>query len=135
MKSLRKKREGRKINEPDLIPEIKQRVPDADHNEIETIPGMVYCDPDTGIELVFGHNDLIPDPRNKWYTADNTEEDLSDGTLMMLESKHISGNWMKHLVSNYDLPGLEFPELSGRDLLMDNLDFMLRFWKREGYFG
>ena len=135
MKSLRNERKGREINEPDLIPEIKRTTTDSNHIEIETIPGMVYCDPDTGIELVFGHNDLIPDPRNKWYTADNTEEDLSDGTLMMLESKHISGNWIKYLVSNYNLPGLEIPGLSERDLLMDNLDFMLRFWKREGYFG
>lgn len=135
MKSLRKERGGRKINEPDLIPEIKQRIPDADHIEIETIPGMVYCDPDAGIEMVFGHNDLIPDSRNKWYSADNTEEYLTDGTLMMLESKHISGNWMKYMATNYDLPGLEFPGLGGRELMMDNLDFILRFWKREGYYG
>ena len=79
--------------------------------------------------------DPIPDPRNKWYRGDHAEENNSDGTLMMLESQHISGNWMKYLISNYDLPGLEFPGLSGRDLLMDNLDFMLRFWKREGYYG
>jgi hypothetical protein len=135
MKSLQTRSKGRKIFEPNLIPEIEQRIPDSEHSEIETIPGMLYCDPDTGIELVFGHNDLIPDPRNKWHTADPTEEDLADGTLRMLESKHISGNWMKYLVSNYDLPGLGFPGLSGQVLLMDNIDFMLRFWKREGYFG
>jgi hypothetical protein len=135
MDSLQKEHKGRAIEEADMIPEIKPRTTDSDLIDAETIPGMVYCDPDTGIALVFGHNDLIPDPRNKWYRGDHAEENNSDGTLMMLESQHISGNWMKYLISNYDLPGLEFPGLSGRDLLMDNLDFMLRFWKREGYYG
>ncbi|MFH0758999.1 MAG: hypothetical protein V2B15_17045 [Bacteroidota bacterium] len=53
--------------------------------------------------------------------------------MRMLESPYISGNWMHYMLARYDLPGLEFPGLSGRELLMDNLDFMLRFWKRKGY--
>jgi hypothetical protein len=135
MDSLHKERKDRKIQEADMFPEIKPRTTDSDQIDTETIPGMVYCDPDTGIALVFGHNEMIPDPRNKWYTDGNAEENVSDGTLIMLESQHISGNWMKYLASNYDLPGLEFPGLGGRELLVDNLDFMLRFWKREGYYG
>ena len=55
--------------------------------------------------------------------------------MMMLESPHINGKWMHYLVSNYDLPGLEFPGLSGRELLLDNFDFMLRFWKRKRYYS
>jgi hypothetical protein len=67
--------------------------------------------------------------------GDDTEEDPGYGTMMMLESPHISGKWMNYLVTYYDIPGLEFPGLSGRELLLDNLDFMLRFWKRKGYYS
>ena len=108
--------------EPDLV-------------QVEIIPGMIFCDPDSGIDLAFGYNDLIPDARNQWYMSTNTENDPGDGTMMMLESPHINGKWMHYLVSNYDLPGLEFPGLSGRELLLDNLDFMQRFWKRKGYYS
>lgn len=135
MDSQHKEHKDREIEEVDMIPEIKPRTKDSDKIDTKTIPGMVYCDPDTGIALAFGHNELIPDPRNKWYRGDHAEGNNSDGTFSMLESQLISGNWMKYLVSNYDLPGLGFPGLSGQVLLMDNIDFMLRFWKREGYFG
>ena len=37
---------------------------------------------------------------------------------------------MHYVVNNYDIPGLDFPGEGGRELLMENLDFMLRFWKR-----
>jgi hypothetical protein len=135
MRSARKGRKGRKLSGQDVLLENKYKNKDTDLVQIEAIPGMVFCDPDSGIELVFGFNDLIPDARNKWYMSDDTEEDPGNETMMMLESPHISGKWMNYLVSNYYLPGLEFPGLSGRELLIDNLDFMLRFWKREGYYS
>ena len=53
--------------------------------------------------------------------------------MVLLESSHISGKWMHYLVEKYDFPGLEFPGLSGHELLMYNLDFVMRFWKRKGY--
>jgi hypothetical protein len=106
-----------------------------DQEAVKTIPGMVYCDPDLGIAMAFGYNDYVPDPGNPWYMDNNTEEIRIEGTMRMLESHHISGNWMKYLASNYDLPGLEFPGLGGSELLLDDFDFMLRFWKREAYHG
>ncbi len=135
MRSARMGRKGRRLPEKEVFPENKSKNKDPDLVRKEDIPGMVFCDPDSGIELVFGFNDLIPDTRNKWYMGHDTEEDPGNETMMMLETPHISGNWMKYLVSTYDLPGLEFPGLSGHELLMDNLDFMLRFWKRKGYYS
>jgi len=124
-----------KIPEPDVVTIDSIPGDDADEVDTTTIPGMIYCDPETGIELVFGYNDLIPDSRNTWYAEDGNGEDRAGAAMMMMESQYISGNWMKYLVSSYDLPGLDFPGPDGQDLLLDNLDFMLRFWKRKDYYG
>ena len=134
-RSARKGRKDRMLPEQDMLPESNYKEKDPDLVQVEAIPGMIFCDPDSGTNLVFGFNDLIPDARNKWYMGDDTEEDPGYGTMMMLESPHISGKWMNYLVTYYDIPGLEFPGLSGRELLLDNLDFMLRFWKRKGYYS
>ncbi len=130
----RKRRKHREPPEQDVLPGSPYNDTDRDPDLVqdEDIPGMIFCDPDSGIELVFGFNDLIPDIRNRWY-EEEVEEGNGDEVMMMLESPHISGKWMHYMVAHYDFPGLEFPGLSGRELLMDNLDFMLRFWKRKGY--
>jgi hypothetical protein len=133
MKSARKGKKDWKLPGQDVLPENINKKMDPDPYRDEAIPGMIFCDPDSGIELVFGFNDMIPDARNKWYMGDDDEVEPVNESMMMLESPHISGKWMHYLVSSYDLPGLEFPGLSGRELLLDNLDFVLRFWKREKY--
>ncbi len=80
---------------------------------------MIYCDPDAGIELAFGYNSLVPDTGNPWYARDDDDMNYDDEAMMMRESSHISGKWMHYLVAKYDFPGLEFPGLSGRELLME----------------
>ncbi|MBL7111181.1 MAG: DUF3843 family protein [Bacteroidales bacterium] len=134
-KSVRKQRKDRMPLEQDMLPDSIFKEMEPDLVQVETIPGVVFCDPDSGIDLAFGYNDMIPDARNQWYMSTNTEDDPGDGTMILLESPHINGKLMHYLVSNYDLPGLEFPGLSGRELLLDNFDFMLRFWKRKRYYS
>ncbi len=124
-RSAWKSRKRRKLHEQGVLPGHPYDKPEPDPEE--SVPGMIYCDPDAGIELAFGYNGLVPDTGNPWY------ERYDDEAMMLLESSHISGKWMHYLVEKYDFPGLEFPGLSGRELLMYNLDFVLRFWKRKGY--
>ncbi len=38
------------------------------------------------------------------------------------------------MVEEYDIPGLAFQEEEGGKFLMENLDFMLRFWKGQYYY-
>ena len=114
----------------------------SDHGGTETIPGMIFFNRESGIQMVFGLNDLVPDPDNASYREDatmdvsNNESDTESGheTMRLLYSSHISGDWMHYMVNNYDIPELDFPGEGGRELLMENLDFMLRFWKRKGYY-
>lgn len=56
-------------------------------------------------------------------------------SLSLAVSGDISGEWMHYLSETYDLSGISFPGEEGESLLQENLDFMLRFWKREGYFA
>ena len=88
-----------------------------------------------GNPLAFGYNNLVPDIGNPWYTGGAGDGSDGDEAMRLLQSSYISGKWIDYLMVQYDLPGIEFPGLSGRKLLTDNLDFMLRFWKREGYFA
>ena len=115
-------------DEYEVIPEaIPDPVPE------EQIPGMIFCSQDSGIELVFGYNSVVPDSNNRWYRKNETGEGSEEIMSRMLESPHISANFMQYLATHYSFPGLGFPGLSGRELLKNNLDFMLRFWKRNNY--
>jgi hypothetical protein len=110
--------------------------------DIESVPGMIFFNRESGIQMAFGLNDLVPDPDNTSYCEDTTD-DVSDNesdtesgheAMRLFYSSYISGDWMHYMVNNYNIPGLDFPGEGGRELLMDNLDFMLRFWKRKGYY-
>jgi hypothetical protein len=105
-------------------------VENSSHGGAEPVPGMIFFSQGSGIQTAFGLNDLVPDPDNRWYR----EEDAGEEAMRLLYSHFISGDWMHYLAENYDFPGLDFPGLGGKELLMENLDFMLRFWKRKGYY-
>ncbi len=93
-------------------------------------PEMVFFNPEYGFEMASEYNDLIPDPDNPWY-----DPELPAGECMsLLYSDSISGRWAHHMVEEYDLPGLAFPGEKGREILLENLDFMLRFWKEKYYY-
>lgn len=125
-------------------------------------PGMVFFNPDSGFETAFGYNVLIPDPDNPWYIPpetgydpdddlagdpdDDFDDDLAydpdddpgdddDGmdSTRLLCSSYINGRWMHYLAEHYVFPGLNFPGEEGEELMKENFDFMLRFWKRRYY--
>jgi hypothetical protein len=102
----------------------------SEHGDTKAIPGMIFFNPESGIQMVFGLNDFVPDPDNTWYREDET----GDEAMRLLFSSHISGNWMHYMVKNYEISRLDFPGKGGKEILMENLDFMLRFWKRKGYY-
>jgi len=101
---------------------------DTNSDSGESIPGMVFFNPDSGFETAFGYNELIPDPDNLWYI----ESDSGAGRL--LYSQYISGRWMHYLAEHYELPGLSLPGEGGEETMEKNFDFILRFRKREHYY-
>ncbi len=95
---------------------------------------MIFFNRETGMQMAFGYNDLVPDPDNSWYIDHETDYETGNGAMRLLCSSYISGDWMHYMVDNYNIPGLDFQGEGGRELLLDNLDFMLCFWKRKGYY-
>jgi hypothetical protein len=121
----------RKASEMIMKKDLTMRpVKNSNHADIEPIPGMIFFNRESGIQMAFGLNDLVPDPDNTSYREDETGNE----TMRLLYSSYVSGDWTHYMVNNYDIPGLDFPGEGGRELLMENLDFMLRFWKRKGYY-
>lgn len=121
-----KQEELKKAKEAGLL---RDPVEESFHPEHEEIPGMVYFNPVAGIETAFGFNDIISDPDNPHYNRKTAHKDV----LRLLYSTVISKELFHYLLHTYNLKGLEFPGPEGDKLLMDNLDFMLRFWKAESY--
>ncbi|MEA3462466.1 MAG: DUF3843 family protein [Bacteroidota bacterium] len=133
--------------EKDLIMEFEpDRNPYTDTNSDsgELIPGMVFFNPDSGFETAFGYNELIFGPDNPWGISpetgkdpgsgpddtEETEEETEEETSRLLYSQYISGQWMHYLAEHYELPGLSFPGEGGEELMEENFDFILRFWKK-----
>jgi len=104
--------------------------PEENSGSDKAKPEMVFFNPEYGIEVVSDYIDLIPDPDNPWYDPEVTAGEC----MNLLYSDRISGRWVHHMVEEYDLPGLAFPGEKGREMLLENLDFMLRFWKEKCYY-
>ncbi len=102
--------------------EKKTEVPDS-------VPGLVYFNPASGIELAFGFNKLIPEPDNPWYMGPDADEDA----MRLLYSQYISKECLEYILEHEVVPGLGFPGEGGQKLLTENLDFMIRFWKKKHY--
>ena len=110
----------------------KRVVPYADPgkgNVPEDVPGMLFCSAVSGIHTVFGLNSCIPDKENPWYNEGEAEDD----TERLLHSPYVTGEWMHYLMENYHLPVPEFPGIRETNFVVDNMDFLLRFWKRRAY--
>lgn len=93
------------------------------------VPGMLFSSAVSGIHTVYGLNTCVPDDENPWYD----EKEAKDDAERILHSPHLNGEWVHHLLANYFIPTPEFPGLRENNLFSENMDFMLRFWKRKAY--
>jgi hypothetical protein len=98
-------------------------------NVPKDVPGMLFCSAVTGIHTVFGLNTCILDEENPWYNETEAEDDAE----RLLHSPYVTGEWMHHLLKNYHLPVREFPGIRETNFVVENMDFLLRFWKRKAY--
>lgn len=99
--------------------------------EVKNEPGFVFFNPVSGLELVFGFNELIPDPDNPLYN----EEKSSGNAMELLISQEISRECSQYLAGRIGFGELAFPGAHRDDILEENLDFLLRYWKAERYFS
>ncbi len=89
---------------------------------------MVFFNPKSGIEIATGINSAFPLPNNPHFNKEESREAI----LLMLMNKSISTELAMYCIDNFksDLPF--FTEEEGKVFLKD-IDFLLRFWKKESY--
>lgn len=102
-----------------------------DIKEFDDIPSIIFFNQKSGIEIIFGFNEIIPDPKNPEY---NPDVDPANA-LNLLYSDDFSAEFINFIIEKYDLSGMKFPGEAEDPILKDNLDFMLRFLKRDNYFS
>ena len=90
--------------------------------------GLVFYNPKSGIEIALSINSAFPAKENPYYEDDESEEAI----YHLLMSKEFSRELVLYCIDHYrnDLPF--FTDGVGKRYL-DDLDFLLRFWKRESY--
>ena len=92
-------------------------------------PVLLFFNDESGIEIATGVNELIPDSRNPDYNEDSDPNEFLD----LIEADSISKEFVQYIIKEYKLTDVKFPGNSG-SILMDNLDFMMRFNKRKSYY-
>lgn len=92
--------------------------------------GLVFYNPKTGVEIALGVNGAFPLPNNPFYNAEKSDDDI----MSLLLSDEMSTELALFCIDNCknDLPF--FTEGVGKMYLKD-IDFLLRFWKKENYYA
>lgn len=90
--------------------------------------GLVFFNPSRGPEAALAVNSAFPAPNNPFFI----EAESQDHILRLLTDSEASKELALYCIDNYksELPFFDEPE--GK-IYLDNLDFLLRFWKKENY--
>jgi hypothetical protein len=92
--------------------------------------GLVFFNPKSGCEIAVGINSAFPAKENRYFLEDESE----DAIFSLFMSPEFSKELVLYCIDHYKdkLPFLK--EGEGRKYL-DDIDFLLRFWKQEDYFS
>lgn len=92
--------------------------------------GLVFFNPKSGCEIAIGINSAFPAKENPYFREDESEE----AVFSLFMSPDYSKELAMYCIGHYKdkLPYLK--EGEGRKYL-DDIDFLLRFWKQEDYFS
>lgn len=91
--------------------------------------GLVFFNPRSGVEIAMGINSAFPMKNNPFYNEDESVEHI----MYLLSSESISTELAMFCVNNFKHELNFFKSPDGK-LLLDNIDFFLRFWKRGHHF-
>jgi len=114
-KRLEKKRKAFKINKTHDFSENSETA-------------LIFFNPKSGIEIAFDINSAFPLPSNLFYKDEESEDDVMD----LLMGEDYSKELAMYCIDNCKDKLSFFQNEDGKELLND-LDFMLRFWKNENY--
>lgn len=119
------------------IDEAKQRVRQDGFTGSEEISidfteiaesGLVFFNPEGGIEIAINMNNAFPIANNVYFN-----EFDEDDAIFVLKSEQFSKELAMFCIDHSkDLP---FFKIGFGKLFLDNLDFLMRFWKKASYFS
>ena len=104
----------------------------TDENQIKfsnvSESGLFFFNPKSGGEIVMSVNSAFPMPTNPYYN----EKDSEEAVLNLLFDKTISKELVMYCIDNCKSKLSFFQDISCEAMLED-IDFLLRFWKTENY--
>ena len=103
-----------------------------DADIMNTMPGhplLAWFNQEAGLEFLYGFNEVIPDKKNPWYKREARFAEV----IYLLIADSSSADLTRFLLSSYDMPQPYFPGEGGLQLMKDNFDFILRFYKKDEY--
>lgn len=90
--------------------------------------GLVFFNPNSGCEIAMDINSALPMPSNPYFKEEDSEEDV----LHLLMNDSLSTELAYYCIDNYRTKLSFFKEGVGKKYLND-IDFLLRFWKKNNY--
>lgn len=91
--------------------------------------GLVFFNPKSGVEVALAVNSAFPLKNNLFYNEKNCEEHI----IRLLYAEELSTELVWFCIDNFKNE-LKFFKTSEGKMYLDNIDFLLRFWKRGNYF-
>jgi hypothetical protein len=91
--------------------------------------GLVFFNSKSGLEMAWGVNSAFPLPHNPYFNQSESDEN----TMFLLASKVMSTELVMYCIEECGSKLTFFTGNPGKDYLRD-IDFLLRFWKKEEYY-
>ena len=119
------------------IREAKQRVrndglfdTNAKHKDFPEVSetGLVFFNPNSGCEIALAINSAFPMSSNPYFKEEESEEHI----IRLLMDDSLSAELAMYCIDNCKTKLLFFKEGIGNKYL-DDIDFLLRFWKKDNY--
>jgi hypothetical protein len=91
--------------------------------------GLVFFNPKSGTEIALAVNSAFPIKNNLFYNEEESEEHI----IRLFFAEELSTELALFCIENYNKDLKFFKSTEGK-MYLDNIDFLLRFWKRGNYF-
>lgn len=91
-------------------------------------PGLVFFNPNSGLEMAWGILDAFPLPENPY----SDDGDSEDAIMTMLISQELSKELLFYAIENCKDKISFFKNVPGK-IILEDIDFVLRFCKKENY--
>jgi len=92
--------------------------------------GLVFFNQNSGVEIAFNFNETLPFKNNRWYNPEVDGGEILDLFISEETSKELVEYCIKHCKNK-----LPFFKTTSGKLYLKDIDFLLRFWKRNNYFS